>query len=224
MCRLVESAENRALHDNVSEKCRYGSVDSINLAPAVIGCVRWAWQLMSAWRNGMTQERFPLTPMLTPAGLPAGKERYNAAYRLFARGLCPPPRAASLRLRDQYRWLSRPWSGYFADFADQFIGWDGTLRSTTLHSNPYASVADITSDDPCTKVVTRYAHLYIGWQWRNIFISAVSARHFVVQALRNVCCSDISRRHFLNNIAIVRTFSWTNWFNFIPITRQIFTI
>jgi len=47
---------------------------------------------------------------------------------------------------------------------------------------------------------------YIGWQWRNFFISAVF-RHFVGQALRNVCYSDVSRRHFLNKIAIVRTFS-----------------
>jgi len=48
--------------------------------------------------------------------------------------------------------------------------------------------------------------VYIGWQWRNFFISAVF-RHFVGQALRNVCCSDVSRRYFLNKIAIVRTFS-----------------
>jgi len=48
--------------------------------------------------------------------------------------------------------------------------------------------------------------VYIGWQWRNFFISAVF-RHFVGQALRNVCCSDVSRCHFLNKIAIVRTFS-----------------
>jgi len=47
--------------------------------------------------------------------------------------------------------------------------------------------------------------IYIGWQWRNFFISAVF-RHFVGHALRNVCCSDVSRRHFLNKIAIVRTF------------------
>ena len=64
---------------------------------------------------------------------------------------------------------------------------------------------------------------YIGWQWRNFCISAVF-RHIVGQALQNVCCSDVSRRHFLNKMAIVRTFSQTNWFNFIPITRQIFTI
>jgi len=49
-------------------------------------------------------------------------------------------------------------------------------------------------------------HIYIGWQWRNFFISAVF-RHFVRQALRNVCYSDVSRRHFLDKIAIVRTFS-----------------
>jgi len=42
----------------------------------------------------------------------------------------------------------------------------------------------------------------MGWQWRNFFISAVF-RHFVGQALRNVCRSDISRRHFLNEIAMV---------------------
>jgi len=48
--------------------------------------------------------------------------------------------------------------------------------------------------------------IYIGWQWRNFFISTVF-RHFVGQALRNVCCSDVSRRHFLNKIAIIRTFS-----------------
>jgi len=54
--------------------------------------------------------------------------------------------------------------------------------------------------------------LYIGWQWRNIFISAVF-RHFVGQALQNVCYSDVylysdvSRRHFLDKIAIIRTFS-----------------
>ena len=41
---------------------------------------------------------------------------------------------------------------------------------------------------------------------RNFFILAVF-RHFVGQALRNVCYSDVSRRHFLNKIAIVRTFS-----------------
>jgi len=35
-----------------------------------------------------------------------------------------------------------------------------------------------------------YKCVYIGWQWRNFFISAVS-RHFVGQALRSVCCSDI---------------------------------
>jgi len=27
------------------------------------------------------------------------------------------------------------------------------------------------------------------------------------KALRNVCCSDVNRRHFLNKIAIIRTFS-----------------
>jgi len=48
--------------------------------------------------------------------------------------------------------------------------------------------------------------VYIGWQWSNFFISTVF-RHFVGQALRNVCYSDVSGRHFLNNIAIVRTFS-----------------
>jgi len=48
--------------------------------------------------------------------------------------------------------------------------------------------------------------LYIRWQWRNFFISAVFG-YFVEQALQNVCCSDVSRRHFLNKIAIVRTFS-----------------
>jgi len=46
----------------------------------------------------------------------------------------------------------------------------------------------------------------IGWQWHNFFISAV-LRHFVGQALRNVCYSDVSRRHFLNKVAILRTFS-----------------
>jgi len=40
---------------------------------------------------------------------------------------------------------------------------------------------------------------YIGWRWRNFFISAVF-RLFVGQALRNVCCSDV-RCHFLNKIA-----------------------
>jgi len=45
--------------------------------------------------------------------------------------------------------------------------------------------------------VNSCAYTYIGWQWRNFFISAV-LRHFVGQALRNVCCSDVSRRHFLN--------------------------
>jgi len=44
----------------------------------------------------------------------------------------------------------------------------------------------------------------IGWQWRNFLIAAVF-RHFVGQALRNRY-SDVSRRHFLNKIAIVRTF------------------
>jgi len=52
----------------------------------------------------------------------------------------------------------------------------------------------------------QYSKLYIGWEWRNFFISAVF-RHFVGQALRYVCYSDVSRRHFLNKIAIVRTFS-----------------
>jgi len=65
--------------------------------------------------------------------------------------------------------------------------------------------------------------IYIGRQWRNFFISAVF-RHFVGQAMRNICYSDVSRRHFLNKIATTRTFSYTNWFNIIRITRQIFTI
>jgi len=52
----------------------------------------------------------------------------------------------------------------------------------------------------------RGRHLCIGWQWRNFFISAV-VRHFVGQALLNVCYSDVSKRHFFNKIAIVRTFS-----------------
>jgi len=30
-------------------------------------------------------------------------------------------------------------------------------------------------------------------------------------------------RHFLSKIALMRAFSWTNWFNFIRITLQIFT-
>jgi len=51
-----------------------------------------------------------------------------------------------------------------------------------------------------------FVGLYTGWQWRNFFISAVF-RHFVGQGLRNVCYSGVSRRHFLNNIAIVPTFS-----------------
>jgi len=38
--------------------------------------------------------------------------------------------------------------------------------------------------------------LYIGWQWRNFFISAVFC-----------CYSDVSRRHFLNKVPILRTFS-----------------
>ena len=46
------------------------------------------------------------------------------------------------------------------------------------------------------------AFIYIGWQWRNFFISAVF-RYFVGQALRNGCCSDVSRRHFFNKIAIL---------------------
>ena len=46
-----------------------------------------------------------------------------------------------------------------------------------------------------------FQRLYIGWQWRNFFKSA-AFRHFVGQALRNVCCSDVSRRQFLNKIAI----------------------
>jgi len=65
--------------------------------------------------------------------------------------------------------------------------------------------------------------VYIGCQWRNFFTSAVF-RHFVGQTLRNVCHSDASWRHFLNLVAIVRTFSETNCFNLIRITRQIFTI
>jgi len=44
------------------------------------------------------------------------------------------------------------------------------------------------------------------WQWCNFCPSAVF-RHFVGQALRNVCYSDVSRRHFLNKTAIVRTIS-----------------
>jgi len=76
---------------------------------------------------------------------------------------------------------------------------------------------------PCWQLAPPIVYIYIGWQWRNFFISAVF-RHFVGQALQNDCYSDVSRRHFLSKIAIVRTFSQTNWFNFIRITRQIFTI
>jgi len=59
---------------------------------------------------------------------------------------------------------------------------------------------------PSDRRIQTRCFVYIGWQWRNFFISAVF-RHFMGQALRNVCCSDASRRHFLNKIAIVRTFS-----------------
>jgi len=48
--------------------------------------------------------------------------------------------------------------------------------------------------------------VYIGWQWRNFYLSAVF-RHFMGQALQNVCYSDVRKRHFLNKIAIIRTFS-----------------
>jgi len=51
--------------------------------------------------------------------------------------------------------------------------------------------------------------IYIGWPWRNFFISAVFC-HFVGQALQNVCYSDVSRHHFLNKIAIVRTQFYSN--------------
>jgi len=44
-----------------------------------------------------------------------------------------------------------------------------------------------------------YFRLYIGWPWRNFFISAVF-RHSVGQAVRNVCYSDVSRCHFLLSI------------------------
>jgi len=59
------------------------------------------------------------------------------------------------------------------------------------------------NDSKWNKLMTCRIHR---WLWRNFFISAVF-RHFVGQALRNVCYSDVSRRHFLNKIATVRTFS-----------------
>jgi len=56
------------------------------------------------------------------------------------------------------------------------------------------------------RVQNKLKRVYIGWQCRNFFISAVF-RHFVEQALWNDCYSDVSRRHFVNKMAIVRTFS-----------------
>ena len=57
-----------------------------------------------------------------------------------------------------------------------------------------------------TRVTADHGDVIHRWQWRNFFTSAVF-RHFVGQALRNVCYSDDSRRYFLNKIAIVRTCS-----------------
>jgi len=45
-------------------------------------------------------------------------------------------------------------------------------------------------------------------------------RHDVGQTLINVC---LFWRHFLRKTVIIRTFLWTNWFNFIRITRPILT-
>jgi len=53
-----------------------------------------------------------------------------------------------------------------------------------------------------------YISVYIGWEWRNFFISYLCQlffRHFVRQARRNVCYSDIT---FIDTIIrIIRTFS-----------------
>jgi len=83
--------------------------------------------------------------------------------------------------------------------------WDTRAdRQTDRHTD---TLIAILRPPPRGEVIkTVYVVVYIGWQWRNFFTSAVF-RHFVGQALRNVCCSDVSRRHFLNKTAIVRTFS-----------------
>ena len=65
--------------------------------------------------------------------------------------------------------------------------------------------------------------LYIGWQWRNFFISYLCQLFF-----RHVVASSSAKcfllgHHFLSKIALIRTFAWTNWYNFIRKTRQIFT-
>ena len=44
------------------------------------------------------------------------------------------------------------------------------------------------------KVTQRHKVIYIGWQWRNCFISAAVFLHFVRKAPRNVCYSaEVSR-------------------------------
>jgi len=64
---------------------------------------------------------------------------------------------------------------------------------------------------------------YIGWHWRNFFIPYLcllfSRRHDV--GASSAKC--LLQHHFLSQIVIIRILSWTNWFNFIRITRQIFT-
>jgi len=92
-------------------------------------------------------------------------------------------------------------------YRDVVLDWELTFPSTIL-KNVVASalMSNIGTKQLSHEPSNTHNCIYIGWQWRNFFISAVF-RHFVGQALLNVCCSDVSRRHFLNKIAIVRTFS-----------------
>jgi len=101
-----------------------------------------------------------------------------------------------------YFFIARPMSaGHVTAISGWLFWWFWT---SPTHTPPHSNSARLRRLAPWFSRLRR--SLYIGWQWRNFFISAV-LRHFVGQALRNVCYSDVSRRHFLNKVAIVRIFS-----------------
>jgi len=62
--------------------------------------------------------------------------------------------------------------------------------------------------------------MYKAWQWRNFFISYISC--FLPFCGTSSAKCLLLWHHFHSKIVIIRTYmySWTNWFSFIPITRQ----
>jgi len=81
----------------------------------------------------------------------------------------------------------------------------------------------------CQITLTTWSYPYTLEMSNESIIHRLSVTQFSVPAVFSPWCGTSSDKclllwhHFLSKMVIIWTFSWTNWFNFIRMTRQIFT-